>query len=99
MVGVDLSLPLWISGKLQIFEMLPKLATCRKLFRHRANQNRFGVHGWHPCRDADFKWTFSGGVASLNHRLQDVMPPVSLHLVFESGAYQWANQNFVLGLK
>ena len=39
MVGVDVSLPLWISAKRQIFEMRPKLNTCRKLSRHWANQN------------------------------------------------------------
>ena len=43
MVGVDLSLPLWISAKRQIFEMRPKLNTCRKLSRHWANQNAFLV--------------------------------------------------------
>jgi hypothetical protein len=42
---------------------------------------------------------FSGGVASLNHRLMDVMPPASRRLVFEFEACQWANQNSVLGLK
>ena len=38
MVGVDLSLPLWISGKRQIFEIRPKLNTCVRLSRHRSNQ-------------------------------------------------------------
>ena len=34
MVGVDLSLPLWISAKRQIFDMRTKLNTCRKVSRH-----------------------------------------------------------------
>ena len=39
MVGLDLSLPLWISGKRQIFGIRPKLNSCLELSRHRANQN------------------------------------------------------------
>ena len=40
---------------------------------------KLSVIGWLPRLGADFKWTFSGGVASLNHRLQYVMPLASLH--------------------
>ena len=49
------------------------------------DQNSMRVIGWLPCQGADFKWTFSGGVASLNYRLQDVMPPASRRPFFETG--------------
>ena len=34
-----------------------------------------GIIDWCPYQGEDFYWTFSGGVALLNHRLKDVMPP------------------------
>ena len=33
---------------------------------------------WHPCRGADILRPMTGGVATLNHRLQAVTPPVSI---------------------
>jgi hypothetical protein len=40
--------------------------------------------GWHPCRDALFSGGWTGGVASLNHRLTALMPPASESAVSES---------------
>jgi hypothetical protein len=73
----ETSLP--TSRKIWVSKILAKFG-CQRF----CHQKSMGVHDWHPCRDAGFEWTFSGGVALLNHRLQYVMPPASRHTFFET---------------